>query len=110
LRAGAEINPHKRKQMRSSVANFRHRYGNMAVPLDVSLARALDAAAEAVIGPGLLLYRKAYALRVPELERGHTASQLAALKAAEAKLRERLNPESGPEPTMPEPEPNLPPL
>ena len=110
LRAGADISPHKSHQMKNSVANFRHRYGENAVPLDVSLARALDAAAEAVIGPELLNYRRAYAQRVPELERKHTAAQLAALQAAEAKLRDRLEPEPRPEPAAPEPENNLPPL
>jgi hypothetical protein len=115
LRAGAEIHADKRRQMKRSVANFRHRYGADAKPLDVELARALDGAADAVLGAELIPFREAYARSVPELERQHTAAQLAALEAAEEKLRERLTPEpsaSEPEPEreMPEPEPNLPPL
>lgn len=103
LRAGAEISPDKRRQLRRSVANFHHRYGKEAVPLDVVLARALDAAAEEAIGPELLRYRDAYAERVPGLERRHTLAKLAALQAAEEKLRESLVPE--PTPPTPEPEP-----
>ena len=110
IRAEAKVHPSKLRQIRQSVANFRHRYGASAVPLDVSLARALDTAAETVIGPGLLRFRKAYSQQVPGLERGHTVAQLAALQAAEARLRERLDSELTPEPAMPEPEPNLPPL
>jgi hypothetical protein len=89
LRAGAQINGEKRSQLRRSVANFRHRYGGDAVPLDVQLARALDAAAEQVLGDELTPYREAYARRVPELERQHAAAELAALKAAETALRNR---------------------
>ncbi len=119
LRAGAEVHPDKRRQMRRSVANFRRREGETAVPLDIALARALDAAAEEVIGPELLPYREAYAKRVPELERQHAAAQLAALQAAEEKLRERMaheptpptpEPEPEPEQELPEPEPDLPSL
>jgi hypothetical protein len=122
-RAGAEIGADKCRQLRRSVANFRHRYGEESVPLDIALARALDAAAEEVIGPDLVRYREAYAKRVPEMERQHTLAKLAALQAAEEKLRENLAPEEPvptPEPTpepepepereMPEPEHPLPPL
>lgn len=105
-RAGAEISADKRRQMRRSVANFRHREGKNAVPLDIALARALDEAAEEVIGPELLSFREAYAKRVPELERRHTLAKLAALRAAEEKLRESLAP-SAPEPE-PEPEREMP--
>jgi hypothetical protein len=116
MRAGAEIHADKRRQVRRSVANFRHRYGEQAMPLDITLARALDAAAEEVLGAELLRYREAYAKRVPELERQHAAAQLTVLQAAEEKLRERLVPESPtpePEPEHEEPEPDeptLPPL
>jgi len=121
VRSGAKINADKQRQLRRSIANFRHRYGN-TVPLDVALARALDTAAEEVIGPDLIRYREAYAKRVPQMEREHAAAQLAALDAAAQKLRERMAPEPAPTPEpepeperglereMPEPEPPLPPL
>ncbi len=99
VRSGAKIREDKRRQLTRSVANFRSRYGAEAVPLDVSLARAFDAAADAVLGVELQPYREAYAKRVPELERQHAAAQLAALQAAEAKLQERVNP--APEPELP---------
>lgn len=116
VRAGAEIYAEKRNQLQRSVANFRHRYGAEAKPLDVTLASALDAAADAVLGEALQPFREAYAARVPELERRHAAAQLAVLQAAEDKLRERLEPEPPepePEPEHEEPEPDeptLPPL
>jgi hypothetical protein len=91
-RAGAKINADKQRQVKRSIANFRHRYGEKAKPLDITLARALDAAAEEVIGPALRPYREAYAARVPELERQHAEAQLSALQAAEKKLRERVAP------------------
>lgn len=92
-RAGAKIHPDKQRQVKRSVASFRHRYGERAMPLDISLARALDAAAEEVIGPALQTYREAYAARVPELERQHAEAQLSTLQAIDGKLRERLVPE-----------------
>jgi hypothetical protein len=101
LRAGAQIHPDKRRQMTRAIANFRRRYGEDAVPLDVQLARSLDAAADEVLGAELKPYREAYAARVPELERAHAAAQLAALKAAETKLQERA---SAPEPERDAPE------
>lgn len=117
LRAHAEIDPDKRRQMQRNVAKYRQRYGQEAIPLDVALARAFDAAAVETIGPELLRFREAYAARVPELERQHTLAKLAALQAAEGKLRENLAPEPtapAPEPeperAMPEPEPNFPSL
>jgi hypothetical protein len=121
-RVGAQISPDKSRQQRRSIANFRHREGEDAVPLDIALARALDEAAEEVIGPELLHYRDAYAARVPELERQHKLAQLEMLQAAEEKLRESLEPvptpeaepapetNPEPEPEMPAPEPDLPPL
>jgi hypothetical protein len=99
-RAGARIHPDKRRQLTRGVANFRRRYGEGAVPLDVQLARSLDAAANEVLGAELQPYREAYAARVPELERQHAAAQLAALKAAEAKLQERAAPAPTPEVTL----------
>jgi hypothetical protein len=99
LRAGAQIHPDKRRQLTRGIENFRRRYGEDAVPLDVQLARSLDAAADAVLGEELRPFREAYAKRVPELERQHAAAQLAALKAAEEKLQERAAP--------PAPQPNL---
>jgi len=101
MRSGAKIHPDKSKQLQRSVANFRHRYGQEAKPLDVTLARALDAAADEELGDELRPYREAYARRVPELERQHTAAQLAVLEAARKKLLPGQDPA---------PEPNLPPL
>jgi hypothetical protein len=93
VQAGAKIHPDKRRQLTRAVANFRRRYPEPnAIPLDVALARALDAAAESVLGAELQPYREAYAARVPELERKHAAAQLAALQAAAEKLRERAAP------------------
>jgi len=106
IQAGAKISSDKRRQLARGLANFRRRCGEESVPLDVSLARALDIAAEEVIGPELLPFREAYARRVPELERAHAAAELAALQAAEQKLRERLAPESVPTPES-ERTPNL---
>jgi hypothetical protein len=103
---GAQIHPEKQRQLTRSVANFRGRYGEDAVPLDVSLARALDTAADEVLGAELQPYRAAYAKRVPEMERQHAAAQLAVLKVAEEKLQER----AAPEPERERPQLNLPTL
>ena len=100
-RAGAEISPRKQQQLARSVANFRHRYGADAVPLDVQLARDLDGIADEVIGPQLAQCKAAYAARVPELERAHEAAELAALDAARAALH--LKP--APTPSLPHPRP-----
>lgn len=99
VRVGATVHAEKRNGLKRAVANFRHRYGEIK-PLDITLALALDAAADAVLGEELRPYREAYARRVPELERQHTAAQMTVLKSAEDKLRERLEPES-PEPEIP---------
>lgn len=104
VRCGAQISPDKCRQLTRSVANFRRRYAGQpdAVPLDVALARALDAATELAVGLDLPPYVKAYAARVPELERQHAAAQLATLQAAEAKLQERAAPPApDPEREMP---------
>jgi hypothetical protein len=97
LRCGAEISAEKRDRMRRGVANFRRRYGEDAKPLDVLLARTLDAAAAVVLGAELTPYREAYAKSVPELERQHAAAQLAVLEAAKKKLLEHTVPQSEPE-------------
>jgi len=97
IRAGADVRAEKRSQMRRSVANFRRRYGEDAVPLDVTLARALDAAADTVLGAELTPYREAYARRVPELERQHAAAELAKVDAAQAQLRQWSAPAPSPE-------------
>jgi hypothetical protein len=97
-RSGAKIRAEKANQLRRSVANFRHRYGPEAKPLDVTLARSLDAAADQVLGPELRPYVEAYAKQVPELERKHAAAQLAVVESAKAKLLQQ----SAPEPTGPE--------
>jgi hypothetical protein len=112
VRSGAELHPEKREQLQRSVANFRHRYGDTAKPLDVVLARALDTAADEILGEELAPYRLAYARRVPELERLHAQAALAAVNAASARLRERATPRPlarRPAP-VPTPEPDLPPL
>lgn len=122
VQAGAVISKDKRRQLTRSVENFRRRYGDDAVPLDVALARALDAVAAAVIGPELLRYQEAYAARVPEMEQQHAAAELEELEAAAEKVRERLGmepppvakpettPEPEPKPVREIPEPNLPSL
>lgn len=120
LRSGAEISAEKRSQMGRAVANFRRRHGKDAKPLDVQLARALDEAADEVIGPELQPYREAYAKKVPELERAHKRAQLSIIQDAEEKLREDLEatpaPETKPsqepkkEPEIPTPEPDFPSL
>lgn len=104
LRSGAKINADKKDKLQRSVANFRHRYGPKMKPLDVSLARALDQAAEGVLGPELAPYRESYAKQVPTLEREHTAAQLSMLDRAKRKL------EPHDVTTPPAPEINLPPL
>lgn len=86
VRCGAKISAPKASQLRRSVANFRHRYGPNAVPLDVQLTRDLDDAADAVMGAELQPFKDAYAASVPELERRHIEVQLQALDAAKAKL------------------------
>jgi hypothetical protein len=99
LRAGATIHPEKQSQLQRAVGNFRHRYGAEVKPLDVTLARALDAAADHELGEELRPFRAAYAKRVPELERQHTAAQLAVIEAAREKLLPAQNP--APEPNLP---------
>ena len=66
------------------------------------LARALDAAAEAVLGVELTPYKEAYAQRVPELERQHVEAQLEVIEAAKEKLLERIapTPPPGPDPEI----------
>jgi dipeptidyl aminopeptidase/acylaminoacyl peptidase len=93
LRSGAEISAEKRSQMRRAIANYRRRHGEESKPLDVQLARALDAAADEIIGPELRPYREAYAKKVPELERAHRAAQLTILEDAHAKILSCSNPE-----------------
>ena len=102
LRSGATIRPDKSQQIKRSIANFRHRYGEDQKPLDVMLARALDAAAEAVLGVELTPYKEAYAQRVPELERQHVEAQLEVIEAAKEKLLERIapTPPPGPDPEI----------
>lgn len=106
VRSGATIHAEKRNQLSRAVANFRHRYGADAKPLDVTLARALDAAADSVLGEELRPFREAYARRVPTLERQHAAAQLAVVEAAKERLLQRTAPapERAPEP-IPVPRP-----
>lgn len=91
LSAGAQINSEKRGQLRRAVANFHHRYGKGVVPLDVAMARSLDAAADTVLGADIVPFRGAYAARVPELEREHGAAKLASLEAAREKLLKQIS-------------------
>ena len=85
-RAGADISGQKRDQLRRSAANFRHRSGEDAIPLDVTLARSLDAATETVLGAVIVPFKAAYAANVPLLERQHIEAKLASMEA----VRERL--------------------
>lgn len=118
VRAGADIHPDKRRQLRRGIANFRRRYGEEAVPVDVALARALDTAADDVLGDELRPYREAYAKRVPKMERQHTAARLAVVEAAKAQLLERTSEAEAPKrpytplPPLsgPQPEPDFPSL
>jgi|GEM_PF-2481957 len=90
LRSNARISRQKRAQFDRSLANFRHREGNDAVPFDVQLARAFDAAAEEVLGAKLKPYLEQYAADVPALEEAHLKAELAQLKSACDKIEERL--------------------
>lgn len=111
IRAGASIGAEKRSQFTRSVANFHHRSGKGVVPLDVTLARSLDKAADAVLGAEIVPFRQAYAARVPELELQHAEAQLATLEAVRDKLVQQVAPPS-PGPDIPDamhmPEPNSP--
>ncbi|MEJ1973543.1 MAG: hypothetical protein WDM96_14095 [Lacunisphaera sp.] len=86
LRAGAEIAPIKRSQLLRSVANFRHREGADAVPVDVQFARDLDGAADEVIGPALSFFKTAYGKQVPLLEQQHAQAELDVLDAARGRI------------------------
>ncbi len=95
VRAGAKISAEKRTQLERAVANFERRHGSSQIPLDVSLALALDKATESVFGEEQIRpYREAYARRVPEFERLHKEAQLTALRAAEQRLQDNLTPEA----------------
>lgn len=101
VRVGATISEEKRSQLHRSAANFRHRYGTDAKPLDVTFARALDEAAETVLGEALTPFRTAYAASVPAMERKHAEAQLAKLDAARNKLLQQVAPPA-PEPEIPD--------
>ena len=90
IRADVEIVTEKQAQLERSVANFRHRYGGKALPLDVQLARTLDIAADEVIGPELVTYRIEYVRGLPLLEEQRTAAKLAMLDRARQKLAASL--------------------
>jgi hypothetical protein len=106
LRSGATIRAEKANQLKRSVANFRHRYGQEAKPLDVTLARSLDAAADTVLGAELRPYVEAYAKQVPELERKHAAAQLEVIEGAKERLLRRTIPSPAHEPSpVPAPPP-----
>jgi hypothetical protein len=103
VRAGAEISQLKRTQLGRSVANFRRREGQDAVPLDVRLARILDAAADHIVGPILSLFKTAYATSVPTLERLHAEAELAALDAARERVARGMHSRrNDPAPVRPE--------
>jgi hypothetical protein len=89
-RAGAHLDSEKLRQLKRNAAKFRDRYGHNAVPMDVKLARALDKAADEIIGQDLTKFRDQYALSVPQLERDHKMAKLAMLQSAEQQIRERL--------------------
>ena len=93
LRAGAKINAQKRAQFDRSMANFRRREGADAIPLDIQLARTMDAAAGEVLGDKATPYVTRYAASVPELERKHTLAALRELDAAREKLMASLAPD-----------------
>lgn len=100
VRAGATISATKRKRLARSILGFRRRHGEDAVPLDVRLARDLDAVALDVVGPELVPYIRGYAAQVPQLERAHQRAALEALAAARAKI--------APDPDIDDPEPDFP--
>jgi hypothetical protein len=86
LRSGAVIADDKRRTFGRNVAKFKGRYGDKVMPLDVALARALDEAADSVIGPELRPFREAYAKSVPALEAEHRRVALAALESAKNQI------------------------
>jgi hypothetical protein len=103
VRAGAVIAQQKREQLSRSVANFRRRNGADAIPFDVQLARAFDAASDEIIGPVLKLFKAAYGATVPTLERLHAEAEMAALDAARQRIKERLpRHQRNTDPTSPE--------
>jgi hypothetical protein len=92
VRAGATISPNKASRLSRDVANFRHRYSDGRVPLDVMLARDLDEVADNVLGAQLNPWKEAYAAKVPELERAHLAAELSAIDAIRAKIADGVCP------------------
>lgn len=92
LRAGAKINALKKAQFDRSLANFRRREGADAIPLDILLARTMDAVSAEVLGDQLQPYIARYAQVVPRLEREHTVAALRELDAARQKLIASLAP------------------
>jgi hypothetical protein len=102
VRACAIISSNKASRLSRDVANFRHRYGDGSVPLDVTLARDLDEAADNVLRAQLKPWKEAYAAKVPELERAHIAAELSAIDTVRAKIAEGVS-QSNFEPTGPTP-------
>ncbi len=88
IRSGGVISRDKARKYEQSMLNFRRREGAESLPLDVRLARSLDAAADTVLGETLVPYREAYARSIPALERGHRAARLAELDYARSRLLE----------------------
>lgn len=84
---GATISAEKSRRLGVMITRFRARYGAAAVPLDVELNRALDAAADAVLGDQLAPFKREYAASVPALEQMHAA----AIRSAADALREKAD-------------------
>jgi hypothetical protein len=89
IRAGAVISPDKAAMLERASANFQRRYPGES-PLDIGLARALDAAADQVVGARLVPFKEDYARRVPQLEEEHIKAKLREAKAAVRALEEML--------------------
>lgn len=90
LRAGATISPKKQKHFDQDIQKHFRRHGRNSRPFDILLARALDRAADEVIGPELVRYRTAYAASVPAREQRAIDTKLARLEAAKAALMNEL--------------------
>ena len=91
VRFGAAISQIKREKLDKDFANFGYRYGPDSIPLDVRMARALDAVSRDIVGPHLDQHRSAYAAQVPLLEQAHILAKIEALEGAREHLIRQLD-------------------
>ena len=90
IRFGAKIGAEKRCQFETNIANFHRRYGTETEPLDLRLARTLDAVCDQVIGPDLDRFRAEYAAQVPAREHAYILAKIGALDEARKGLEKQL--------------------